>query len=74
MLDAFIDWVLNGARKATGAFLVALAGAGGTAMLDGNLTGSESVASLGAAIVAAGAVFELANTGKKAPRGQHRAD
>ena len=76
MTGALLDWVLNGARKATGAFVLGAAGAFGAAMLDGALTGGEAVTAIGTGLLAAGAAFGLENTGERAPDtgGQHRAE
>lgn len=60
-------FVLDYARKATAAFLLAGLGALGTAMLDGTLTGKEAVAATGAGLVAAAGVFALKNPLKKNP-------
>lgn len=51
-------------RKAALAAGFTLVAAFGTAMLDGDLTRSEAVASLGAALVAGGVVYRVPNTPK----------
>jgi hypothetical protein len=50
------------ARKATGAFLVAAAGALATSCIDQALTGGEIVAALGVGLAAAAAVYRATNT------------
>jgi hypothetical protein len=55
------DLILKEARKATSAFIVALIGTGGTAMLDGNLTASEATVACGTALVATAAVYGFKN-------------
>ncbi len=74
MSAELLDWVLNGARKATGAFVLGLVGALATAMSNGVLTGTETVAAIGTGLAAAVAVFSLANKGDHAPDagGDHR--
>jgi hypothetical protein len=48
-------------RKALAAAVFGTAGALGTAMLDGNLTGTEAIASAGAGLVAGYAVWQIKN-------------
>jgi len=64
MTKALKNLIVKEARKATGAFVVTLAGAGGTAMLDGTLTGAEMVVSAGTALVATATVYGFTNKPK----------
>lgn len=61
MTKTIADIVLREARKATSAFIVALVGTGGTAMLDGDLTVPEATVAIGTALVATAAVYGFKN-------------
>ena len=71
-MDILTDFIMNKARKASGTFVVTLAGAGGTAMLDGSLSGVEAIGAVGLALVATASAYGFTNspkvTGKHAAR------
>lgn len=58
------------ARKAILATILATAGALGAAMLDGNLTTTETIASIGVGLVTGAGTWRIPNT----PPGTHRAN
>lgn len=73
MTNPVVNFLLRYARKATGAFLLALAGAIGTNLLDGDITQAEIAAGFGVALLAAGSVFKLENKGIANPLSRNKA-
>lgn len=55
------DFIMNKARKASGTFIVTIAGSVGMAMLDGKLEASEVTVAIGTALTATAAAYGFTN-------------